>query len=149
MRIRNSYRVELGYVITNKLQMKSRVEYNTYRIDKSDLNEKGLLIFQDFRYELQKYLFIYGRIIFFDTDSFNSAVYEFENDLTGVLTNLPMYDDGMRWYLLIRYKPIDIITLSMKYSETYKPNTKTLSSGNNLINNNIDNRISFQIDVNY
>ncbi len=80
---------------------------------------------------------------------FNSAVYEFENDLTGVLTNLPMYDDGMRWYLMIRYKPIDIITLSMKYSETYKPNTKTLSSGNNLINNNIDNRISFQIDVNY
>lgn len=148
-RIRNSYRAELAYDISNKLRMKSRIEFNSFRIDESDLNEKGLLVFQDIRYAATKSLLIYSRIIFFDTDSFNSAVYEFENDLTGVMTNLAMYDTGMRWYLMIRYKPFEFITVSMKYAETYKPNVKTLSSGNNLINNNIDNRISFQIDINY
>ncbi|AFH49403.1 Hypothetical protein IALB_1696 [Ignavibacterium album JCM 16511] len=148
-RTRNSYRSEIVYDVSNKLKLKSRVEYNTYQIKETDRNEKGFLILQDVRFSATKSLLIYGRIILFETDSFNSAVYEFENDLTGVLTNLAMYDNGMRWYLMVRYKPIDIITLSMKYSETYKPNVKTLSSGNNLINNNIDNRISFQIDLNY
>lgn len=148
-RIRNSYRVELVYDVSNKLRMKSRVEYNSYQIKEIDINEKGFLIFQDFRFALTKSLILYGRVIFFETDSFNSAVYEFENDLTGVLTNLAMYDKGMRWYMMARYKPIDFITISMKYAETYKPNAKTLSSGNNLIKNNVDNRISFQIDVNY
>lgn len=148
-RIRNSYRFELVYDITKKLRMKSRIEHNTYNIDKPGVNEKGFLIFQDIRYEVNKNLLIQGRIILFDTDSFSSAVYEFENDLAGVLTNLAMYDEGMRWYFLIKYKPFDVLTLSAKYSETYKPNLKTLSSGNNLINNNVDNRISFQIDFNY
>ncbi|MGQ9643414.1 MAG: hypothetical protein ACUVT3_06120 [Ignavibacterium sp.] len=92
---------------------------------------------------------LYGRIIFFETDSFNSAVYEFENDLTGVLTNLAMYGKGLRWYLMIRYKPFRFATLSLKYAETYKPNETSLSSGNNLIRNNLDNRISFQIDIAY
>lgn len=148
-RIRNSYRFELVYDISKKLRMKSRIEHNTYNIDKPGVNEKGFLIFQDIRYEVNKNLLIQGRIILFDTDSFSSAVYEFENDLAGVLTNLAMYDEGMRWYFLIKYKPFDVLTLSAKYSETYKPNLKTLSSGNNLINNNVDNRISFQIDFNY
>jgi hypothetical protein len=60
-----------------------------------------------------------------------------------------VYDSGMRWYIMLRYKPIEFLTLSMKYAETYKPNVKTLSSGTNLINNNIDNRITLQLDVNY
>ncbi|MFN3695130.1 MAG: hypothetical protein ACK4UV_08980, partial [Ignavibacterium sp.] len=148
-RIRNSYRAELIYDVSNSLRMKSRIEYNTFEIGEVGKNEKGYLILQDARFALTKVLQLYGRIIFFETDSFNSAVYEFENDLAGVLTNLAMYDKGMRWYLMIRYKPANFITLSLKYSETYKPDVKTLSSGNNLINNNVDNRISFQIDVNY
>lgn len=148
-RIRNSYRAELMYDISNRLRMKSRIEYNTYEISKAEINENGILIFQDLRYVISKSLLAYGRIIFFETDSFNSAVYEFENDLTGVLTNLAMYGEGLRWYLMIRYKPFDFLTLSMKYAETYKPGEKSLSSGNNLIRNNVDNRISFQIDIAY
>lgn len=148
-RNRNSYRAELVYNISDRLRFKSRAEYNTYQIDEIKINEKGFLILQDLRFAVSKLLLLYGRIIFFETDSFNSAVYEFENDLTGVLTNPAMYDKGIRWYLMIRCKPLKFITLSMKYSETYKPDAKTLSSGNNLINNNLDNRISFQIDVNY
>ncbi len=147
--IRNSYRAEIVYDISNNLRMKSRIEYNTFEIDEYDKIEKGVLFLQDFRFSFSKILQLYGRIIFFDTDSFNSAVYEFENDLTGVLTNLAMYGTGMRWYLMMRYKPFSFITISMKYSETYKPNVKYLSSGNNLISNNVDNRISFQLDINY
>lgn len=148
-RIRNSYRTEIVYDVSNKLRMKSRFEFNLYDIKDADISENGFLVFQDARYAVAKNLLLYGRIIFFETNSFNSAVYEFENDLTGVLTNLAMYGKGLRWYLIMRYKPFRFVTVSLKYAETYKPNETSLSSGNNLIRNNLDNRISFQIDIAY
>ena len=108
-----------------------------------------MLVFQDIRFSGLRDLVLYGRIIFFNTDSFNSAVYEYENDLTGVMTNLPMFGEGVRWYFIARYKVLKSLTISLKYSETYKPKERFLSSGNNLISNNIDNRISFQLDMNF
>jgi len=41
-----------------------------------------------------------------------------------------------------------VFTISAKYSETYKPKEKSLSSGNNTINGNLDNRLSLQLDLN-
>ncbi len=72
------------------------------------------------------------RIIFFDTDSFNSAVYEFENDLTGIydfenISSLPSMDDiGSDPYWYGWNKPVSpfvdevtekIVNLSKKYGK--------------------------------
>lgn len=146
-RIRNSYRAEFDYFISKLFKLRTRIEFNTYSVDKIELYQKGFLIYEDIKISPLKNLTLYGRIILFNTDSFNSAVYEFENDLTGLFSNLAMYNEGIRYYLIIKYQPIKNLTLSMKYAETYKPNEKFLSSGNNRINNNIDNRINFQIDL--
>ena len=54
--------------------------------------------------------------------------------------------DGM---LIVKYKPLQFLTLSTKYSETYKPDETSLSSGDNEIIGNVDNRISFQIDMSF
>ena len=88
-------------------------------------------------------------MVFFKTDSFNSAIYEYENDLTGILTNVAMYGEGIRLYLLLRYKVLSHFFLSCKYSETYKPKEKTLGSGYSEINGNLDNRINLQLDLNF
>ncbi len=42
-----------------------------------------------------------------------------------------------------------LFTLSLKYSETYKPKEETISSGFNEISGNVDNRIALQIDFRY
>ncbi len=147
-RIRNSYRFEFDYLVSKKIKLRTRLEYNTYQIDEMNLFEKGFLIYEDIKFSLLNNLTIYGRIILFDTDSFNSAVYEFENDLTGLFSNLAMYDEGIRYYVLIKYKVLKNISLSFKYAETYKPNERFLGSGNNRINGNVDNRMNFQIDIN-
>ncbi len=147
-RIRNSYRVEFDYFVLKNLKLRTRLEYNTHRIDKINLFEKGFLIYEDLRISPIKDMTIYGRVILFDTDSFSSAVYEFENDLTGLFSNLAMYGEGIRYYILVKYKVVKNVALSFKYAETYKPNERFLSSGNNRIVGNVDNRINFQIDIN-
>jgi len=147
-RLKQAIRTELIYNISKKLRLKGRFEYNSVRISAIQESEDGYLFFQDIRYSPTSNFNLYGRIIFFRTDSFNSAIYEYENNLTGVLTNLAMFGEGMRWYILLRYKPLKMFTLSLKFAETYKPKAQTISSGNNEIEGNIDNRVSFQLDVN-
>ena len=148
-RLKQIIRTEFVYAITRSLRLKSRIEYNHFLIKDAGIKKVGFLIFQDVRYVPQKNVSLYGRIIFFQTDSFNSAVYEYENDLLGVMPNLAMYGKGIRWYLIVKYKPLQFLSLSAKYSETYKPDETSLSSGDNEIMGNVDNRISFQIDMNF
>ena len=129
--------------------MRSRIEIvKAYPTSISE-SEKGILIFQDVKYALTSSLSFSGRIVFFQTDSYNSRVYEFENDLTGVMTNPALYGDGMRWYIVAHYNTSFGLSLSMKYSELIKPNEKTLGSGETLINSNVDNRLSFQLDFKF
>lgn len=148
-RLKQSIRTEIIYDLSNNLRLKGRFEFNDFAIRKAGKTENGYLILQDIRFSPINNLRLNGRIIFFRTDSFNSAVYEYENDLVGILSNLPMFGEGMRWYLTARYKPINWLSLSAKYSETYKPKESKLSSGDNEILGNVDNRISFQIDVSF
>ena len=146
-RLRQVIRFELIYYPTKNLRLKGRYEFNNYRVAAIDAKENGYLFLQDIRFAPTSNFNLYTRIIFFRTDSFNSAIYEYENDLTGVLSNLAMYGEGIRWYLIIRYRPMKLFTISAKYSETYKPKEKSLSSGNNTIDGNVDNRFSIQIDL--
>jgi len=146
-RIRRTIRAELIYTISNKIRLRGRFEYALYDISEINENENGFLVFQDIRYSPNSSLNIYGRIIFFQTDSFNSAIYEYENNPTGVLTNIPLFYQGIRWYMLIRYRPMNPITLALKYAETYKPGEKSIGSGDNLIPGNLDNILTVQIDV--
>ena len=85
-RNRENFRVEITYEISRSIRWKSRFEYNIFSVKDAKLNENGFLFFQDLRFVPNSNFNIYGRIVFFKTDSFNSAIYEYENDLTGVLT---------------------------------------------------------------
>ena len=144
--IKQNLRFEIKYRVSKLIQLRTRVELMFYDLA-SMQNEKGFLAFQDAKYQPNDALRFYGRIIFFQTDSYDSRIYEFENDLIGVMTNSALYGKGIKWYMLINYKPLNWISISAKYSEMYKPDERTLGSGLSEINTNIDNKFSFQIDI--
>lgn len=139
-------RFELYYAINRSIQLKSRVEL--LYLNKLNSFEKGILLFEDVKLKLDK-ITIYGRIIFFQTDSFNSRIYEFENDISGIMTNPALYNSGIKWYFLAKYTPFKDFYISAKYSELYKPNETNIGTGNNLIIGNIDNKFSLQVDFSF
>ncbi len=143
---KQNVRGEITYHVSRKLRLKSRLEFTNYSLDKIK-DETGFMVFQDIRFSPFSKLSMDSRLIVFQTDSFNSAVYEYENDLRGMFSNVALYSKGTRWYVLLRYELFDFISISAKYSETYKPLEKTLSSGLSEIRNNIDNKISFQVEL--
>jgi len=148
-RLKQLFRLEVIYYPAKTIRLKGRFDFNKYNLELSDNKEHGYALLQDIRYSPNQNLNLYLRIIFYKTDSFNSAIYEYENDLTGVLTNRALFGEGIRWYFVLRYRPVRLITLSLKYSETYKPGENTISSGLNEIDNNVDNRLSFQVDLKF
>ncbi|MCK5457610.1 MAG: hypothetical protein KAI45_10835, partial [Melioribacteraceae bacterium] len=142
-------RGEVTFQVNRALRFRTRLELLYLSRNQTSINETGFLIFQDLQLKLPIDLTLIGRVIFFQTDSYASRIYEFENDLTGVMNNLALYGTGMRWYFLLRYKLMQTINLSFKYSELYKPNEEVLGSGYSLIPGNLDNRISLQIDLSF
>ena len=146
-RFRQQFRFETIFSVSAALLLKSRIEFNSYDLKKNAFHEKGWLFFQDVKYKIERNISLYGRIIFFNTNSFNSAIYEFENDLPGIMSNLAMYGEGFRWYVLMKVKILNTLNLSFKYSETTKPKMKSLSSGNSEIFTNVDNNFHLQLEV--
>jgi len=147
--IKKSLRAEMVYTVSRAIRLKGRFEVNNFLIEDLKINEHGFLFFQDIRITLLNQITISGRITFFKTGSFNSAVYSYENDLQGISSNSALYGEGMNWYLLLRYKPIKNIAFSCKYSELYKPVEKSLYSADEEITGNLDNRFAFQLDLNF
>lgn len=129
--------------------MKTRIEYVKLSPTNEQDYEDGFLVSQDIKYSLLSRLVLYGRFTLFQSDSYNSRLYVYENDLVGVMSNPALYGEGMRWYCMAKYSTDFGLGLSIKYSEMYKPNEKTLGSGDSEIQGNIDNRISLQLDFNF
>jgi Helix-hairpin-helix motif len=147
-REKSSFRMELKYILNKTIELKGRIEISNYNISNLDISEKGFMIFQDIKFMPSGIFYIDGRIIFFKTDSYNSAIYEFENDLTGTYSITGLNGQGIRWYCLMKYKLFETLKLSLKYSEIYKPADKSLGSGYSEITGNFDNQIGLQIEFN-
>ncbi|MBL1214178.1 MAG: helix-hairpin-helix domain-containing protein [Ignavibacteriae bacterium] len=148
-RLKQQFRVEIIASPSKLLRLKTRAEVSFYEIDLISENETGFLIYQDIRFRPLKYLQFYTRFTFFDTKSYDTRIYAFENDLTGILTNNALFGKGVRWYFLVKVNPLNSLTISVKYAETYKPNENVLSSGLNEIEGNLDNRFSLQLDLSF
>ena len=111
-RIKSNYRFELKYKLTKTIQGKTRIEYIDYSLGNN--LESGFLTYQELKYKIKDRISLVGRVILFDTKSYNTRLYEFENDLRGVMTNLPMFGEGFRWYILLNYEIIKNLKLYFK-----------------------------------
>jgi hypothetical protein len=133
--------------VSRELRVKGRLETTQVSYALSQRSEQGMLFFQDIHYSSPNGFAAEARLAFFDTDSFDSRVYEFESDIRGVFSNPALYGKGRRWYLLLRYTLFDKLDLSAKYSETHKEGVSSMGSGTSEIMGDVDNRITIQVDL--
>lgn len=146
---RNQMNVRFGFIyqMTKNFRFRSRFEYVYIDYKNFNADYKGTLFYSDIRFIPINRLTFDFRYIVFDTENYESRIYEFENDIAGVMSNVPLYGKGRRVYLVMNYKPFPFIAISAKYAETYIDGIKTIGSGNDLINSDINNRLSVGINV--
>ena len=146
---RNQLNIRTGFIYqaSNTLRFRSRFEYVNIDYQNFGGNNKGYLFYSDIRTIPVPGLVMDARFIFFDTDDYDSRIYEFESDIQGVMSNIPLYGKGRRWYLLLKYKPFSFLSLSAKYAETFYSGVKSIGSGNDKINGDVNNRFSIGFEL--
>ena len=91
--------------------------------------KKGILMYQDVVLHFRKpQLSLYLRVAYFDTDSYDERLYAYENDVYYAFTVGSYYYQGMRAYLMLRYK-IQNFSIWLRISRTHYLNKETISSG--------------------
>lgn len=108
--------------------------------------ELGLVGFAELKYQVLDDLGIGGRLTKFSTDSYESAIWQYEAIFPGYTISQPLYLNGTRYYLFIKYSPIKHLTLRIRYTMLTKFNVEKLGSGYDEIIGSEDNRVYFQID---
>ncbi len=101
--VQTIYRLHYKWTPDKQFRLQSRIAYTHLHPN----SEHGIYFFQDFRYSFTRELALYSRITFFQTRSFRSALYEYENDLPGSFANYALYGKGHKWYLMLRFQPFD------------------------------------------
>jgi hypothetical protein len=143
---RHKLRLKVRHTATTHLQLDASLEGTITGHDLDRSFERGGVAYQGVRYATQAFV---GeiRMVVFDTDSYFSRLYEYENDLVGVFQNYALYGRGRRWYALIRWCPGRGVALSAKYSETIRDGVRSIGSGEMEISGDLDNRLSIQLDL--
>ncbi|MFA6467454.1 MAG: hypothetical protein WCW35_01025 [Bacteroidota bacterium] len=146
-KIQTNYRLTNNIKVFSGLSISHRIEVVTVTSEITQPPEHGTLTFLDASFnDTQNGIRLKSRIVFFDTHSYDSRLYQYESDVAGNYSNPPLYGKGIRWYLVAGYEIIDNFTLSLKYSETKKLHEVVLGSGDDVIRGNLESRIAMQLD---
>ena len=146
-RSQTNVRVGFDYDISGTFRVRTRYEYVMVKYDNFGGNNKGFLFFTDVKAFVLKNLSVSTRFIVFQTDDYDSRVYEFEEDLRGVMSNVGLYGNGTRWYMLLKYKPFTFAELAAKYSATYYDGVKSIGTGNDMIQGDLNNRFNLGLEI--
>jgi hypothetical protein len=146
-RIQTNYRMAYKFRVSRYFSLAQRFEVVNVSYNPSDYREKGYLTFVEGIWKERNIgVDVKARMVFFDTDSYDSRLYQYESDVAGNFSNPPMYGKGIRWYVITGYEMFSDFKLSLKYSETKKHNETVIGSGDDEIIGNLDNYIVLQLD---
>jgi competence ComEA-like helix-hairpin-helix protein len=140
---RGSFRIQGEVQATPRLRFRTRFDSVRARAAGSSPS-RGYLAFQDLQYRFSQQLRMDTRITLFRTDSYDSRLFQFENDLLYVLSNTMLFDHGHRMYILFHYRASDRLDFWMKAATTAYSNRDVISSGNLQIDGNRRSDIGIQ-----
>lgn len=135
-RRRRNLRIQGKHALSGPLRLGWRFE----RVTTQDIivDENGLLLSVNVKIAAPKSLQLYLAATRFKTDSFDSRIYLYEQDLPGILRNSAVFNDGNRFMVLARKEISSYFSLSIKLEHL---------SRDNGIEDSVENKIGVQFDL--
>lgn len=141
---KTNYRAEISYILTDKFQLRSRAEIAEYQ--KYQTTERGFLAYQDFIYNPPVSKFSGNmRIAIFNTPSYNSRIYAYENDVLYSYSIPGFQNSGFRYYVNGRYTLKRGLDLWLRYAITRYNNLDEIGSGLDVIKGNKKSDVKIQL----
>lgn len=145
--LQRNYRFNLSFKVSESIKLKSRVEYVTINRP-SNQNEDGIIIVQDLIYNPKSFpVDISLRYALFDTDSYDTRIYTYENNATYVFSVPSYYYRGSRAYVLLRYSFLRRFDFWVRYGVSILANRESLGSGAEEIIGNTKSDLTVQLRI--
>lgn len=144
-----NYRLHFAYKVTKEIELKSRVEFTRYSIGNGE-NEDGLLIYQDINFKKLSFPLSFSlRYALFDTDSYNSRIYAYENDVLYAFSIPAFNGRGTRFYITSKYRIKRGVDLWVRFAQTYYTDRTSIGTGKEEIDGNTRSEIKAQLRVKF
>jgi hypothetical protein len=144
---KQNWRTQLSYKINTAVILRSRVEMLWYdhNNDNKANTEKGFLGFFDILYKPLLSSYAAGlRLQYFETGSYNSRIYAYENDVLYSYSIPAFYDKGFRYYFTFSYDLSKKISFWLRWAQTIYRDKTVIGSGPDEINGNKKSEIKIQ-----
>lgn len=124
-----SWRTQVNYQFNERWTIRQRFEILWYNAENNP-KEKGFLTYIDvfYKHRMNK-LAINARLQYFESDSYNSRLYAYENDVLYYYAVPVFYDAGTRYYLNLKYNLNKHCSIWVKWSQTLYHNKTAIGSG--------------------
>ena len=135
---RNHFRFQYDAGLNEMISFSSRIDLISYKLG-NQFHSDGFLFYSNFKLKnmFRKFSTEF-RLLLFDTDSYDSRVYAFENDLLQSFSINSYSGKGTRYFLILKYKESKNLGLLAKWSVTnYLYKGSIGSSGNQIMGNKI------------
>lgn len=147
--LQRNYRLNVSYAVSEFFTIKSRLEYVTINRP-SNTPEKGMILTQDILFKPKNLPFDLSlRYALFDTDSYDSRLYTYENNALYVFAVPAYYYQGSRFYALVRYSFLRHCDLWVRYGVFKYNNRSTIGSGAEEIKGSVKTDITLQLRIKF
>jgi len=134
--ITRSFKASVKYTLYDNLTLGTRFDYKIA----DPFGSRGMLMLQDINYKVRQLpLTIWFRYCVFSTDTWDSRLYTYENDLLYSFSIPALSGEGSRSYIMLKYEISDIAEIRVKYGIT------SLNVNENLPENKNEIKIQFRI----
>ena len=146
---RQSARFNAKYKISDAVTLSNRIEWSNYHIGKNK-SENGFVVYQDVTFKLLRSPVSFNaRLAIFKTASYNTRIYEYENDVLYSFSIPAYYGNGMRYYLTLRYSATRNLDFWVRFAQTQLFDSKTTGSGLDMIDANHKSEIKVQMRLRF
>lgn len=146
---KETIRYDVSYKVSDAIRLKNRVELAAYHLAQEQ-PDRGFMVFQDITYKALSSPWTFtARYALFDTDSYNSRIYAYENDVLYAYSIPGFYLKGSRMYLMVRWAATRSIDIWVRYSQYLYNNRDTIGSGLEEIQGRTKSDIKAQIRVRF
>lgn len=142
-----SLRMYGEFELSDVLSLRSRIEFSRYEKHEA---ENGVFIAQDLLISARKMpLKSQFRIAWFKTDSYNTRIYAYENDLLYSYSMPAFSGKGFRSYANLQYAVSKRLSLWFKASGLFSPQAESIGSGENEVEGKVLTEVKIQFRYNF
>ncbi|MDR3297753.1 MAG: helix-hairpin-helix domain-containing protein [Prevotellaceae bacterium] len=120
-------RYNIGYQLVDGLRCETRVEAASSQAE-GGTREYGAMAFQSLQYSWQQLSFSL-RYAMFNTSSFATAIYAYENDAAYAFSVPAYYGQGSRWYVNLCWQPVEQLDIWLRCAQTTHFDRDTIGDG--------------------